>query len=125
MDHWRKEEGMKNPIPKPWSLLMTEDDSDVIVLPPDFTDKALALLALIEETTGDRFSATNPVIKKAIDECQINTWYYCTKAFMEADTDLLSVDWYGPNGDGKRHIRVLWYPRSVWVLADEATEAQI
>ena len=73
-----------HPVPKPWTLLMTDSEDDAMVLPEDCTDTVEALLVWSEKTTGDGCWRDNPCIQEAAKLCKIDTWYYCTRAFMEA-----------------------------------------
>lgn len=111
--------------PKLWTVLLDPDeDTRAIVVAAD-ADPLDALLALLEEVTGERFERDNPFLVEEAKALRVEEWRSCTKQWREdnnADDNGLDNYW-SPDGDGKRWCYVVASDRSIWVTAELAEAA--
>lgn len=102
-------------VPKPGAVL-TGEDCDAIVVAED-TDVVDALVDLLD----GEFERTNPVLVEEARALKVEVWRSTTKAFREAEgLGEENGDWWCPDGDGRRSVRVVALTRSRYVLADMA-----
>lgn len=112
---------------KAWTTFSCpHDDEDAISVPEGWTDVMGALLELLTSETGAVFDRDNPVLTEEAKSLHIETWSSCTKRWCEDNgiypEDYGATNWWAPDGDGKRSVRVLHYPGSLWVLSERAME---
>lgn len=107
--------------PAMWSVL-SSDDSDSIVVPQG-TEVADAVVVLLSERYGGRFSPGNPAIVAACEGVKVEVWRSCSRALMEAEgVGDGESDWWAPFGDGKRSIHVVDIGQSAYSLGEAAAE---
>ena len=106
-----------------WTVLRCEDGTAIVV--PENATKLDGLLALlVDGYGGEPFPAENPAIQSALSGTRQEVWHYCSVKMREAEgIEEVDGDWYAADGDGKRRIRVVWYPSSVYDLGDRAQDA--
>jgi hypothetical protein len=112
-------------IPAPGTILRGEDGCALVVA--ECADVLDALIELVGEEYGGEWGRDNPVLVKEAEGLVIEAWHSCSKAWKEAecveDWDGY-MDWWAPDGDGKRTVWVLNIDRSVYALGEMAEEAE-
>lgn len=104
---------------------MLRSDDGVAIVIERGTSLLDALLTLLEQEYGvPRFSETNSVIVQAIAGVHIEVWQSCTKTWRESRDIEDGMDWWAPDGDGRRSITVAYYEGDAYLLGENAETAE-
>lgn len=112
--------------PRLGTLLIDPDEDTVAITVAKDSDPLDALLALLEESTGERFERDNSFLVGEAKALRVEEWRSCTKQWREdnnADDNGFESYW-APDGDGRRWCYVVSSDRSPWVTAELAAAAE-
>ena len=105
-----------------WTVLRCEDGDAITI--PEGTTAVAALVEMLEQCYGGEWTADMPGVVDAAADVHVQRWFSCTKKWKENDGSYDGdpddgLDYWSPDGDGKRSILVAWSEKSVYLIGED------